>query len=91
VPISPTPGGTAAARRPPGEGGPLVIPTEDGGFVTLREPVKTVGDGDEEIELRTLPPEERERKKQKKNLIIWAVGLVVIAVTLYALLAMGPL
>jgi len=91
VPVSSTPNATAAARRPHGEGGSLVIPTETGEFVTLREPIKTVSDGDEEIELRSRPPEERERRKQKKNLIIWGVGLVVIAITLYALLAMGPL
>ena len=91
VPISSTSGATVAARRPSGEGGSLVIPTEDGGFVTLRDPVKTVGDGDEMIELQSLPPEEREKRKLKKNLIIWGVGFVVIGVTLYILLAMGPL
>lgn len=69
----------------------LVIPTEDGAFVTLREPVKTVGEGDEEIELKSLTAEEKEKKKLKKNLIIWGFGLVVIAITLYALLAMGPI
>jgi hypothetical protein len=67
-----------------------VIPTEDGTFVTVREPVKTVGEGDEEIELRSLTGEEKERKKLKKNLIVWGFGLVIIAITVYVLLAMGP-
>jgi len=68
-----------------------VIPTEDGTFVTVREPLKTVGEGDEEIELRSLTAEERERKKLKKNLIVWGFGLVIIAITVYALLTMGPI
>lgn len=69
----------------------MVIPTEDGELITLREPIKTVSDGDEEIELRSRPPEELERRRQKKNLIVWGVALVVMAITLYVLLAMGPL
>jgi len=68
-----------------------VIPTEDGGFTTLRDPVKTVGDGDEEIELRALTPEEKARKKFKKNLILWGFGLAIMAITLYVLLTMGPI
>ena len=68
-----------------------MIPTEDGTFVTVREPLKTVGEGDEEIELRSLTAEERERKKLKKNLIVWGFGLVIIAITLYALLTIGPI
>jgi len=68
-----------------------VIPTEDGKLVTIREPVKTVGDGDEEIELKTLTAEEKEKKKLKKNLIVWGFGLVIMAITLYALLTMGPI
>jgi len=69
----------------------LVIPAEDGTLVTLREPVKTVGEGDEEIELRSLTPEEKERKRLKKNVIVWGFGLVIIAITLYALLTIGPI
>lgn len=68
-----------------------MIPTEDGTFVTLREPLRTVGEGDEEIELRSLTAEEKERKKLKKNLIVWGFGLVIIAIVVYALLTMGPI
>lgn len=68
-----------------------MIPTEDGTFVTLREPLRTVGEGDEEIELRSLTAEEKERKKLKKNLIVWGFGLVIIAIAVYALLTMGPI
>lgn len=68
-----------------------MIPTEDGKFVTLREPVKTVGDGDEEMELNSLTAGEKEKKKLKKNLIVWGFGLAIIAITLYVLLVMGPI
>ena len=57
----------------------------------MREPVKTVGEGDEEIELKSLTTEEKERKKLKKNLIVWGVGLVIIAITVFVLLTMGPI
>lgn len=72
-------------------GGPIVLPTEDGGYVTLRDPVKTIGHGDEEIELRTLSPEEKARRKLKRNLILWGFGLLLIAVTLALLLFVGPI
>lgn len=100
VPTSPAQAATSPAvgstpgvqsRGPSGGGEPLVIPTEDGTFVTLREPLRTVGEGDEEIELRSLTAEEKERKKLKKNLIVWGFGLVIIAIVVYALLTMGPI
>jgi hypothetical protein len=68
-----------------------VIPTEDGGQVMVREPVKTAGEGDDEIELRTRTPEERAKRRLVKNLIVWGFGLVVIAIVLIALLATGPI
>jgi hypothetical protein len=76
-------GATTAGNR-------IVLPTEDGGYVTLRDPVKTIGHGDEEIELRTLSPEEKARRKLKKNLILWGFGLLLIAITLALLLFVGP-
>ncbi len=71
-------------------GSSIVLPTEDGGYVTLREPVKTIGHGDDEIELRTLSPEEKARRKLKRNLILWGFGLLLIAITLALLLFLGP-
>ena len=59
--------------------------------MTLREPVKTVGYGDEAIELRAKSPEERARWRLKKNLIIWGFGLIVLVLTFAILLLMGPL
>lgn len=72
-------------------GNRIVLPTEDGGYVTLRDPVKTIGHGDEEIELRTLSPEEKTRRKLKRNLILWGFGLLLIAITLALLLIVGPI
>ena len=63
---------------------------EEGGLVRLREPVKTVGYGDDAVELRTLTPEERARRRLRKNLILWTVGLVILGVTLAILLITGP-
>jgi hypothetical protein len=68
----------------------ISVPTEDGGYVTLRDPVKTVGRGDDAIELRTLSPEERARRKLKRNLVLWGFGLLIISITLVLLLVMGP-
>jgi hypothetical protein len=72
-------------------GSRIVLPTEDGGYVTLRDPVKTIGVGDEEVELRTLSPEEKARRKLKRNLILWGFGLLLIAITLALLLFVGPI
>ena len=69
----------------------ILLPTEDGGQVALRDPVKTIRDGDEEIELRTLTPEEKARRRFWKNLFVWTFGLVMLAITLYVMFAMGPL
>ncbi|MCH5376728.1 MAG: hypothetical protein JJ992_22410, partial [Planctomycetes bacterium] len=71
-------------------GGAVILPTEDGRYVTVREPVKSVGRGDDAIELRSLSAEERTRRKFKKNLILWGFGLVIIGITLALLLFLGP-
>jgi hypothetical protein len=84
----------SASTRQPGigtGGNRIVLPTEDGGYVTLRDPVKTIGHGDEEIELRTLSPKEKARRKLKRNLILWGFGLLLIAITLALLLFVGPI
>jgi hypothetical protein len=70
---------------------PVIIPTEDGGFVSIREPVKVIGDGDEAIELRPLTPEEKARRKFRKNLLLWGFGLAMMFVVMLILLTMGPL
>jgi hypothetical protein len=67
-----------------------VIPTGDGSVVTVREPVKTVGEGDDEVELRSRTPEERAKRRLRKNLVLWGFGLIVMAIVLIILLTTGP-
>ncbi|MCA9176467.1 MAG: hypothetical protein KDB14_18395 [Planctomycetales bacterium] len=57
--------------------------TEDGQIVMLREPVRKVGVGEDEQEIRLLTPEERAARRLKKNLIVWALGLIVLIATMY--------
>jgi hypothetical protein len=67
------------------------VPTSNEGLFHFREPVKTVGFGDDAVELRSLTPEEKARKRLKKNLILWGFGLIVIGIALVVLLMAGPL
>jgi hypothetical protein len=88
----PAPRSPAAARK---VGAPILVTPattdNDPASVNVREPVRTVGVGDEEIELRAVSPEERARRRLKKNLILWAIGLILIAITLAILLLTGPI
>lgn len=77
--------------QPQSPSAPRPISVPDGGPIRLREPVKTVGVGDDEIELRSLTPEERARRRLIKNLILWGIGVAIIAVTLAVLLMTGPI
>ena len=56
----------------------VVIPTEDGDYVAVREPVKTVGKGSEEIELRRLSPEERLQRRRVTNAIMIFFCLTIL-------------
>lgn len=47
----------------------ILIPTE-AGYVAVREPVKTVGRPGQEIELRTLSPDERQSRRFHTNLLM---------------------
>jgi hypothetical protein len=67
------------------------IATDDPTAIKVREPVRTIGTGDDAIELRAFSPEERARRRLKKNLILWAIGLIVIGITLAILLMTGPI
>lgn len=57
--------------------------TEEGEVVSLHDPVKTVGDGDEQVELHQLTPEERAARRFRKNLIVWTVGILILVATMY--------
>jgi hypothetical protein len=65
---------------------PVLIPTEEGGYVALHEPVKTIGAGSRERELHRLTPEEKQKKRLVKNIVMAAVGVLVLLISLAVLL-----
>ncbi len=73
-----------AATRPapaPAEGADsFVIVDEDGASVTLHEPVKTVGQGENERELHQLTREERARSRLRKNIVVAVVCVVIVGI-----------
>lgn len=69
---------TGSAASPVFQSEAAGIPTDDGGFVKLREPVKTVEVGGEEVELHRLTPEERSRRRFFKNIIMAIIGIGIL-------------
>lgn len=59
----------------------VVIETEEGEYVALREPVKTIGKGAEERELRVLSPEVKQRRRLIRNVVVYAVLFTILVVT----------
>jgi DNA-directed RNA polymerase subunit RPC12/RpoP len=76
----------AARRQAAAPTKPVLIPTEDGAYIALHEPVKKVAAGGREIELRRLSPEEKERRRFRRNLVVAGLGLFLLIV---AMLVMG--
>jgi hypothetical protein len=74
---SPYPGEQVAPKTAEGT---VAIPTEDGGFVTVRDSVKTVEFQGEEVEVRRLTPEEKQRRRFIKNIIMAILGTLFLAV-----------
>jgi hypothetical protein len=72
----------AEAERPKiplrGPDGSIIIPTEDGRYTALHEPVKTVGEGLNERELVRLPPEVRQRRRRKRNIIVYIICIIAL-------------
>jgi hypothetical protein len=66
--------------------GAIAVPTPEGGFVTVRETPKTIGQGDEAIEVRRLTPEERARRRLRNNLIVGGFCLLVIVIVVVVLI-----
>jgi hypothetical protein len=71
-------------HRRPGEAadGSVLIPTEEGGYIALREPIKTVSAGGREVELRRLTPEEKASRRFKRNVFVAVFGLLFLIVFL---------
>lgn len=58
--------------------GTAIVPTADGGYVTVQESPKIIGSGDEEVEIRRLPPEEKARRRFRRGLILWTVCVLIL-------------
>ena len=53
--------------------------------------MKTVGSGDDATELRSRSAVQKETWRFKKNLIMWAIGLLLLGITIIILLLLGPI
>jgi hypothetical protein len=69
----------------------ILIPTEDGQTAVIRNRPKTIFDGEEEVELREMTPEEKSKKRTKKNLFVWTFCVLVLFAVVAILLYYGPL
>jgi hypothetical protein len=69
--------------------GAIAVPTPDGGFVTVRETPKTIGHGDDAIEVRRLSSDEKARRRLRNNLVMGSICLLVIVVVVVVLLWRG--
>ena len=83
IPAAPRKSAVAAANLPAGA---IAVPTPDGGFVTVRETPKTIGQGEDAVEIRRLSPEERARRRLRNNLIMGSFCLIVIIVVVIVLM-----
>jgi hypothetical protein len=83
IPTAPRKSPAAATNLPAGA---IAVPTPDGGFVTVRETPKTIGHGDEAIEVRRLSPDEKARRRLRNNLVMGSFCLLVIVVVVVVLL-----
>jgi hypothetical protein len=63
----------------------ILIPTTDGGYVAVHEPMKTVGSGSLARQVRRLSPEERAHRRFWRNVILIVVGAVVLVTALLVL------
>jgi hypothetical protein len=82
IPAAPKPG-PLAANLPPGT---AAVPTPDGGFVTIKETPRTIGAGDDEIEVRRLSSTEKSARRFRRNLILWGICLAILFVVLVAMM-----
>jgi hypothetical protein len=72
-----------AAHLPPGM---AAVPTADGGFVTIRETARTIGEGDDEVEIKRLSAEEKSARRFRRNLILWGICLAILFGVLVAMM-----
>jgi hypothetical protein len=51
----------------------------------VRDKPKTIGQGNDEVELRKLSPEERARRRFRYNLLVWTFCFVILFVVFLVL------
>ncbi len=76
----------AAEQAPKLPEGVVVLPTADGGFVSVDESTKLVEFEGREVEIRRLSPEEKQRRRFVKNVIMAVLGILVLAVVALVLM-----
>jgi len=59
----------------------MTITAESGHSFTLQNTAKSVHFGDEKVELSKLAPEEKERRRFRRNLVMWCVGAGILVIT----------
>lgn len=83
-PETPAPQPAPSAPKPaPKPTAGIPLPTSDGDVVTVRDEPRIVRDGDEEVEIRRLSPEEKARRRLRKNIVLFVLCLTILLVVLY--------
>jgi hypothetical protein len=82
IPVAPKRPASKAANLPPGA---IALPTADGEMVVVTQSPKTVGSGDDAVEVRRLAPEEKARRRLRRNALLWTICILVLLVVFYFL------
>ncbi len=80
IPAAPQRAPAKPAGVPPGA---IAVPTDDGGYVVVTESSKTVGGGEDAVEVRRLTPEEKARRRFRRGVILWGFCILVLLVVFY--------
>ena len=67
----------------------VYIPTTEGNFVAVHEPVKTVARGANEVQLRRLSPEQKAHRRRRRTLVTWAICVAILILTSAILYQVG--
>jgi len=53
------------------------------GLVAVKDSLRVIGSGEDEVEVRRLSPEEKTRRRFRKSLILWTICLLVLIAVFY--------
>ncbi len=56
----------------------VVLPTADGGTIVVKQNVQVIAHQGTAVELRSLPTQVRQRRRQITNAIVMAIGLLIL-------------